>query len=146
MIRRPPRSTRTDTLFPYTTLFRSPPKPGAPRPLEVDSQGQALRALFGDTMRAAPKSDSEQKLLDQSGATPDATIGARSTVGDPGTNVVNNGAFTAELVNQPQTQGGATASVRIGGSQTAHVPSAFWGAVCPPCCPQCLRTPPCRSR
>src|SRR3546814_18626054 len=34
MIRRPPRSTRTDTLFPYTTLFRSPillivKKPGA---------------------------------------------------------------------------------------------------------------------
>src|SRR3546814_15237755 len=31
MIRRPPRSTRTDTLFPYTTLFRShrlpPPAP-----------------------------------------------------------------------------------------------------------------------
>src|SRR3546814_5692073 len=29
MIRRPPRSTRTDTLFPYTTLFRSTdwPKP-----------------------------------------------------------------------------------------------------------------------
>src|SRR3546814_3352089 len=25
MIRRPPRSTRTDTLFPCTTLFRSPP-------------------------------------------------------------------------------------------------------------------------
>src|SRR3546814_8603636 len=25
MIRRPPRSTRTDTLFPYTTLFRSGP-------------------------------------------------------------------------------------------------------------------------
>src|SRR3546814_16857218 len=29
MIRRPPRSTRTDTLFPYTTLFRSvQPAPG----------------------------------------------------------------------------------------------------------------------
>src|SRR3546814_7458070 len=27
MIRRPPRSTRTDTLFPYTTLFRSPSAP-----------------------------------------------------------------------------------------------------------------------
>src|SRR3546814_13625618 len=27
MIRRPPRSTRTDTLFPYTTLFRSPTSP-----------------------------------------------------------------------------------------------------------------------
>src|SRR3546814_1280707 len=28
MIRRPPRSTRTDTLFPYTTLFRSRPYSG----------------------------------------------------------------------------------------------------------------------
>src|SRR3546814_3064438 len=28
MIRRPPRSTRTDTLFPYTTLFRSVPDVG----------------------------------------------------------------------------------------------------------------------
>src|SRR3546814_20667023 len=36
MIRRPPRSTRTDTLFPYTTLFRSPnpefPIPARPMP------------------------------------------------------------------------------------------------------------------
>src|SRR3546814_8488495 len=32
MIRRPPRSTRTDTLFPYTTLFRSPiPRRGPTR-------------------------------------------------------------------------------------------------------------------
>src|SRR3546814_1340343 len=30
MIRRPPRSTRTDTLFPYTTLFRSPPSARRP--------------------------------------------------------------------------------------------------------------------
>src|SRR3546814_14833630 len=33
MIRRPPRSTRTDTLFPYTTLFRS---------LALDFEGTAL--------------------------------------------------------------------------------------------------------
>src|SRR3546814_2679685 len=32
MIRRPPRSTRTDTLFPYTTLFRSELAPGQQRP------------------------------------------------------------------------------------------------------------------
>src|SRR3546814_9667175 len=31
MIRRPPRSTRTDTLFPYTTLFRSQPAPAGRR-------------------------------------------------------------------------------------------------------------------
>src|SRR3546814_10743155 len=29
MIRRPPRSTRTDTLFPYTTLFRSTGSPSS---------------------------------------------------------------------------------------------------------------------
>src|SRR3546814_7459356 len=32
MIRRPPRSTRTDTLFPYTTLFRSKSRCGGSRP------------------------------------------------------------------------------------------------------------------
>src|SRR3546814_5618162 len=43
MIRRPPRSTRTDTLFPYTTLFRSradpagdgQSAPGAPAPADA---------------------------------------------------------------------------------------------------------------
>src|SRR3546814_4939349 len=34
MIRRPPRSTRTDTLFPYTTLFRSLFPVVSPRPAE----------------------------------------------------------------------------------------------------------------
>src|SRR3546814_11292480 len=34
MIRRPPRSTRTDTLFPYTTLFRSEGEEHAVRHLE----------------------------------------------------------------------------------------------------------------
>src|SRR3546814_16170080 len=33
MIRRPPRSTRTDALFPYTTLFRSGPALRPTRPL-----------------------------------------------------------------------------------------------------------------
>src|SRR3546814_10087637 len=34
MIRRPPRSTRTDTLFPYTTLFRSQQRGSRGRPRE----------------------------------------------------------------------------------------------------------------
>src|SRR3546814_6959766 len=34
MIRRPPRSTRTDTLFPYTTLFRSEDREVDAGPLE----------------------------------------------------------------------------------------------------------------
>src|SRR3546814_20807554 len=40
MIRRPPRSTRTDTLFPYTTLFRSL-YPHLPRALLRIVQGPA---------------------------------------------------------------------------------------------------------
>src|SRR3546814_1982232 len=47
MIRRPPRSTRTDTLFPYTTLFRSctrggpacAPSAPAPRPAATGAAG-----------------------------------------------------------------------------------------------------------
>src|SRR3546814_17227671 len=35
MIRRPPRSTRTDTLFPYTTLFRSARRLAMATKLEV---------------------------------------------------------------------------------------------------------------
>src|SRR3546814_6522487 len=34
MLRRPPRSTRTDTLFPYTTLFRSGGRDGGIRAFE----------------------------------------------------------------------------------------------------------------
>src|SRR3546814_17603977 len=50
MIRRPPRSTRTDTLFPYTTLFRSAgfasaSRPGGLRRLDQPStDGGELRA------------------------------------------------------------------------------------------------------
>src|SRR3546814_6676960 len=47
MIRRPPRSTRTDTLFPYTTLFRSGGRGGRARrapelPLIARSAGPRL--------------------------------------------------------------------------------------------------------
>src|SRR3546814_15993866 len=36
MIRRPPRSTRTDTLFPYTTLFRSKRSGCSANPIELE--------------------------------------------------------------------------------------------------------------
>src|SRR3546814_18193513 len=40
MIRRPPRSTRTDTLFPYTTLFRS--ECGLPHACKQENCGQTV--------------------------------------------------------------------------------------------------------
>src|SRR3546814_13882935 len=43
MIRRPPRSTRTDTLFPYTTLFRSRPRRGLRVLLALDDDHRARR-------------------------------------------------------------------------------------------------------
>src|SRR3546814_3296817 len=65
MLRRPPRSTRTDTLFPYTTLFRSPAAEAAAdaalhRPDErrgeigtvvvVGARGAYLRLLAADAL------------------------------------------------------------------------------------------------
>src|SRR3546814_16517797 len=41
MIRRPPRSTRTDTLFPYTTLFRSSGNRSAPAQHSADAHDPA---------------------------------------------------------------------------------------------------------
>src|SRR3546814_9554953 len=43
MIRRPPRSTRTDTLFPYTTLFRS----YAEGVLAIDTETDSLDSITG---------------------------------------------------------------------------------------------------
>src|SRR3546814_12177003 len=45
MIRRPPRSTRTDTLFPYTTLFRS----------QLQHQGMRGQLHLGDVLH--PRAD-----------------------------------------------------------------------------------------
>src|SRR3546814_1993374 len=47
MIRRPPRSTRTDTLFPYTTLFRSPrPRRCLPASLPRGNAGMSAEPLL----------------------------------------------------------------------------------------------------
>src|SRR3546814_19002961 len=57
MSRRPPRSTRTDTLFPYTTLFRSGEQVGvAATPQEGEiglCQHPVLRAQIGEAAGAA---------------------------------------------------------------------------------------------
>src|SRR3546814_8597374 len=45
MIRRPPRSTRTDTLLPYTTLFRSDGSVGGS--VSVNGQGSASTVIDG---------------------------------------------------------------------------------------------------
>src|SRR3546814_3829383 len=49
MIRRPPRSTRTDTLFPYTTLFRS-----VITPWEKQIVGAVEKAILGSDLGLTP--------------------------------------------------------------------------------------------
>src|SRR3546814_11148480 len=48
MIRRPPRSTRTDTLFPYTTLFRSREYAVASRVVQRHDFLEGVRAVIID--------------------------------------------------------------------------------------------------
>src|SRR3546814_10173388 len=55
MIRRPPRSTRTDTLFPYTTLFRSPTMTAA-RPITMVPMPMEISAPPCDCANSAPAS------------------------------------------------------------------------------------------
>src|SRR3546814_5776258 len=57
MLRRPPRSTRTDTLFPYTTLFRSYPL-RAPSSMRCRGPPAVRVTRKEDEM---PRTDAEQK-------------------------------------------------------------------------------------
>src|SRR3546814_2619851 len=69
MIRRPPRSTRTDTLFPYTTLFRSTvcaPASGSASPgsLAARSTGaRASRRMRGDMVFLISRSEEHTSEL-----------------------------------------------------------------------------------
>src|SRR3546814_3600326 len=84
MIRRPPRSTRTDTLFPYTTLFRSEQDIGG-----VDLQELLLRMLAAALRRHRGDGafhDLQQRLLHAL---------ARHVAGDRG--VVRSEEHTSEL-------------------------------------------------
>src|SRR3546814_21016992 len=67
MIRRPPRSTRTDTLFPYTTLFRSI---GERREIaELDHQRVAVPTGFARGCSVEPllRASSPRLDLDETG-------------------------------------------------------------------------------
>src|SRR6056297_3714027 len=64
MIRRPPRSTRTATLFPYTTLFRSPP--AAPPPVRHRCRCRGGRCAPVRVRRRSEEHTSELQSLRRS--------------------------------------------------------------------------------
>src|SRR3546814_14592586 len=89
MIRRPPRSTRTDTLFPYTTLFRS----------ALKSLCQALDG--GEYERLAPLLLFDQVELNQ----PDQVC-PRRRIGHPVCSLVSGDlVHAARMPNAVQKQG-----------------------------------------
>src|SRR3546814_4009170 len=68
MIRRPPRSTRTDTLFPYTPLFRSIPfMPSAACQRGVSRHTRSLEMSFA--VADSQEAPSIRSLRDHSGRT-----------------------------------------------------------------------------
>ena len=79
----------------------APPAPGTARPQEADSSTQALQAMFGGP---APRSVPEAAALGRAGADR-AAPGIRSTVGSPGTEAVDKGALTRDIIAAPETQG-----------------------------------------
>src|SRR3546814_20269396 len=106
MIRRPPRSTRTDTLFPYTTLFRSARLPDgigrkrrAPRPI----------GLAGDEMN--PRAQGRTRRLHRSRK-------AHLAVADAG-----------ERFAQPFGMGHDMGGKQDGGAALAFLPAEFLKAL-----------------
>src|SRR3546814_19874826 len=96
MIRRPPRSTRTDTLFPYTTLFRSadcqPARlPGGGQPARVGGDrpaapgGAALRPLVAAHLGVRVLHHAGGRLADHQAAVPaGVTLSAQAQTSAPG--------------------------------------------------------------
>src|SRR3546814_13244125 len=68
MIRRPPRSTRTDTLFPYTPLCRSGPRGASSVGCERDQVGHARNPALGAQILAFPPRSEHAARLDRHAA------------------------------------------------------------------------------
>src|SRR3546814_14062119 len=67
MIRRPPRSTRTDTLFPYTTLFRSQAAVAVRRHLDPSDDERAYAGAVGLDDEGVAAGGDAQQLRHQAG-------------------------------------------------------------------------------
>src|SRR3546814_1947628 len=67
MIRRPPRSTRTDTLFPYTTRFRSAPSRAGRLRFRKSNNAMSSPSVLGHEVGGGDLARSELALGDRHG-------------------------------------------------------------------------------
>ena len=76
----------------------TPPAPGTASVSPGEAQSQAIEALFGGP---APRSSAETSMLDSAGRDR-ATVGAKSSAGDPNTRIVDKGTVTATILATAQ--------------------------------------------
>ena len=76
----------------------TPPVAGTVSMTAQDAQGQAIEALFGGP---APRSSTEMSVLERAGRDR-ASLGIRSSAGDPNTRVVDKGQSTQTILAAPQ--------------------------------------------
>ena len=79
----------------------TPPVAGTVSLTAQEAQTQAIEALFGGP---APRSSTEVSVLDRAGRDR-ASIGVRSTAGDPDTRVVDKGQATQAILAAPEADG-----------------------------------------
>src|SRR3546814_13857119 len=109
MVRRPPRSTRTDTLFPYTTLFRS-----GNRPSVLFVRADAPWETFDDFVEEARENPGKIR----------ASVPGVGTLSDLVIQQFNQTA-DVKITNVPFTGGGSEAMVALLGGRV----DAFVGSV-----------------
>src|SRR3546814_13604682 len=84
MIRRPPRSTRTDTLFPYTTLFRSFHRSRRGRPDPPAGRAPGRPARDPEPQGVPPgRHDRDRRVLGAGAAVGERPFGARPHPPEP---------------------------------------------------------------
>jgi hypothetical protein len=76
----------------------TPPAPGTAAVGPAEAQSQAIEALFGGP---APRSSAETSLLESAGRDR-ASVGAKSSAGDPNTRIVDKGTVTAVILATTQ--------------------------------------------
>ncbi len=77
----------------------APPRPGQPRPQTGSVQQQTLEAMFGGPQA---RSVTERAVVSQAG---ESDAGIRSSIGDPGTNTVDKGNVTRDIIAAPEGDG-----------------------------------------
>src|SRR3546814_15147481 len=86
MLRRPPRSTLTDTLFPYTTLFRSRPHRETDQPQAQTEADGSRQCPVGDgdrARRAAEQDRPSQRAMDRRMESSDGLVGLHQRSAPP---------------------------------------------------------------